>query len=274
MSGYGGYSDNFNIWENSNLSIGEVYNNRLVINNIQVGALLKQKLLAANESIKLSVKVKGMPSDYEMYFSGQNGIKEFVINKDGIYDISLTNNYSNNKYYAFRSDKQMDGVNIIVELLPEYPGALIFDGVDDYVSLDTFDIGFKTVFMVCKPFKTSTVLYDQRSPGIQNQFAFFNQYNLIAYSERKSVINYINGKINTELKCGELINKKHLIVGGATELNNFIPKIGCVTATNAYYANIALYKFLGFKEALTEKRIQKVIKKYNLLDGVDEIEVS
>lgn len=43
MSGYGGYSDNFNIWENSNLSTGEVYNNRLVINNIQVGALLKTK---------------------------------------------------------------------------------------------------------------------------------------------------------------------------------------------------------------------------------------
>lgn len=119
MSGYGGYSDNFNIWENSNLSTGEVYNNRLVINNIQVGALLKQKLLTANESIELSVKVTGMPSDYEIYFSGQNNIKEFVINKDGIYDISLTNNYGANKYYAFRSGKQIDEANIIIELIPE-----------------------------------------------------------------------------------------------------------------------------------------------------------
>lgn len=40
------------------------------------------------------------------------------------------------------------------------------------------------------------------------------------------------------------------------------------------YCNMTLYKFLGFKEALTEEQMQAVIKKYNLLDGVDEIEVS
>lgn len=37
---------------------------------------------------------------------------------------------------------------------------------------------------------------------------------------------------------------------------------------------MSVFKFLGFKEALTEEQIQYVIKKYNLLDGVDEIEVS
>ena len=40
------------------------------------------------------------------------------------------------------------------------------------------------------------------------------------------------------------------------------------------YLKMNLYKFLGFKEALTEEQIQAIIKKYNLLDGVDEIEIS
>lgn len=165
--------------------------------------------------------------------------------------------------------------DITIEILPEYPGALVFDGVDDYISLDAFDSGFKTVFILLKPFEINKVLYDQRTPWVQNQFGFYNGQNLIAYNERGSVINYINGKVNTLLKTQDLINKKHLIIGGATELNNISsPKLGSTTAGNAYYADMALYKFLGFKEALTEEQIQAVIKKYNLLDGVDEIEVS
>ena len=273
MSGYGGYSDNFNIWENSNLSTGEVYNNRLVINNIQVGALLKQKLLTANESIKLSVKVTGMPSDYEMYFSGQNSIKEFVINKDGIYDISLTNNYGNNKYYAFRSDKQIDGANIIIELIPLYPDALVFDGVDDYISLDAFDSGFKTMFMVCNQRnKSNAFLYDQRKNTEPPYDYGLYTYNSVAYNMRNANGTYINGIKNTKVFTKDLNNKKILISVNSklTQLNK--PTIG--VGITGSYSDMALYKFLGFKKALTEEQIQAVIKKYKLLDGVDEIEVS
>lgn len=273
MSGYGGYSDNFNIWENSNLSTGEVYNNRLVINNIQVGALLKQKLLTANESIKLSVKVTGMPSDYEMYFSGQNSIKEFVINKDGIYDISLTNNYGNNKYYAFRSDKQIDGANIIIELIPLYPDALVFDGVDDYISLDAFDSRFKTMFMVCNQRnKSNAFLYDQRKNTEPPYDYGLYTYNSVAYNMRNANGTYINGIKNTKVSTKDLNNKKILISVNSklTQLNKPTISVGITGG----YSDMALYKFLGFKKALTEEQIQAVIKKYKLLDGVDEIEVS
>jgi hypothetical protein len=34
---------------------------------------------------------------------------------------------------------------------------------------------------------------------------------------------------------------------------------------------MAIYKFLGFRNTLTKEQIQAVIKKYNLLDKVDEI---
>lgn len=56
--------------------------------------------------------------------------------------------------------------------------------------------------------------------------------------------------------------------------NTTTPCIGSNNSRNGYFSNLTLYKFLGFKEALTEEQIKAIIKKYNLLDGVDEIEVS
>lgn len=54
-----------------------------------------------------------------------------------------------------------------------------------------------------------------------------------------------------------------------------MPYIGYNFERNmGYTLKGCVYKFLGFKEALTEEQINAIIKKYNLLDGIDEIEVS
>lgn len=164
---------------------------------------------------------------------------------------------------------------MIIEFLPEYPDALVFDGVDDYISLDAFDSGFKTVFILVNTLdEANGCIYGQRKDPGYNNYLIFTQNTYIAYSYRNVNNTYINGKLNTKIKSEELNNKKHLIHVITDTLNeNRIPTIGCVE-TKEYFAKLALYKFLGFKEALTEEQIQTVIKKYNLLDGVDEIEVN
>lgn len=155
-------------------------------------------------------------------------------------------------------------------------GALYFDGVDDYVNLGAFDSGFKTMFMVIKPFVINKILYDQRQVAtINSQFAIYLDKSTVAYNARNTKgITYINSVLNNKLLTRELINKKQCItIFNNSNLEKRIPLIG---TDISYQLNekMALYKFLGFKEALTEEQIQAVIKKYNLLDGVDEIEVS
>lgn len=153
-------------------------------------------------------------------------------------------------------------------------GGLKFDGVDDYVSLDAFDSGFKTVFIKCKWGTPSRFIYDQRD----NTKDFENALNTSgshAYDGRNaSGSTYINGMLNTLLTSGQLRTKRHLItsilpLGDKTS----IPYIGS-SNTQSLNLDITLYKFLGFKETLTEEQIQAVIKKYNLLDGVDNIDVN
>lgn len=149
-------------------------------------------------------------------------------------------------------------------------GALVFDGVDDYVSLDAFDSGFKTVFMVMNIYKNAaSVVYHHGIPRIIYSSGY------VAFNEQSPRgISYINGKLNNTIKGRDTLNKKicfsHLFSG---TLQNNIPII-CTDDRQTTFAGLKLYKFLGFKEALTEDQIQYVIKKYNLLDGVDDIEVS
>lgn len=160
-------------------------------------------------------------------------------------------------------------------------GALVFDGVDDYVNLDAFDSGFKTMFMLCNPLYKKLggmILYDQRKNTLEKymEYAiFFNNGNFVAYCERNKYDTFINGMLNRSIKVNELINKKQLIyVLTNDEVQESRPTIGANATNSGYYSDMALYKFLGFKEALTEEQINAIIKKYNLLDGVDEIEVS
>lgn len=152
-------------------------------------------------------------------------------------------------------------------------GRLKFDGVDDYVSLDTFDSVFKTMFMVCTNFEApaGSILYDQRSELFNKNYSVAYYPSSIAYNNDNINGTYINGTLNTKLACQELNNKKHLIHVVAKDTSESRkPNIGRSLGQNQY-SNMMLYKFLGFKEALTEEQIKAVINKYNLLDGVDNI---
>ena len=155
-------------------------------------------------------------------------------------------------------------------------GALVFDGVDDYVSLDAFDSGFKTMFIVFKTLKginRFSAMYDQRI-ALGATYGIVHEPSQIAYKGRCVYKTYINNKENNTLTADNLINKKILVnAKNADKIEETIPRIGKSNEANNF-TNMVLYKFLGFKEALTEEQIQYVIKKYNLLDGVDEIEVS
>lgn len=157
-------------------------------------------------------------------------------------------------------------------------GALYFDGVNDYVSLNAFDSGFKTMFIECSYVSLSTILYDQRKVGTeQEDYINTSTYEAGFYGRNKSGKTYINGVYNkpdSTLIASKLSNKHILITSIFKGDYTSTPCIASSNVNKGAYCNTALYKLLGFKEALTEEQIQVVIKKYNLLDGVDEIEVS
>ena len=273
MSGYGGYS----------LLIPSVITDRFEYEKVNRKFVFKKALIDGSfifspipstsvyDDFNISINNIGTRIIRISDSSNETVLKEY--NANGIYtikkeeiadiDIVIKTDYSKNQ--------EMN--DLTIEFLPKYPDSLVFDGVDDNISLDAFDSGFKTMFMVCNPRnKSNAFLYEQRkNTELPYDYGLYT-YNSVAYNMRNANGTYINGIKNTKVFTKDLNNKKILISVNSelTQLNK--PTIG--VGITGSYSDMALYKFLGFKEALTEEQIQTVIKKYNLLDGVDEIEVS
>lgn len=261
MSGYGGY-----IFRNGNINIKNVTNTNNILYRDTV------------EGTKIVLHITNIPEGAKVISRALKGI-HFEASTDGTYIIENTGTVATIAVTDFVGE-----CNIQIVEEPQYPGALVFDGVDDYVRLDAFDNGFKTVFMVCNPFNLGKMLYDQRYyPHTNNAwyFAIYNDNSRAYVSRNSNATNIINGILNDNSKniqSSSLIDKKHLITivsPKVTTVNSITPFIGNATSPGFSYAcDMALYKFLGFKVELTEEQINAIIKKYNLLDGVDEIEVS
>lgn len=133
------------------------------------------------------------------------------------------------------------------------------------------------MFCVVKPLNNNKTIFEQR--GANDQFIITQQPDTIAYPQyfTPAFTTYINGILNTTITTTQLQNKKHLITvipHTVVESNDNYAIFAVLSAFMNNFNNMYLYKFIGFKEKLTEEQIQYVIKKYNLLDGVDKIQVS
>lgn len=263
MSGYGGYNLPIEKYILNGTFSGPIRQYGYDFKDGESIGKLRFNVSNLSEGTYFSIRIVGLDYSYK-------------INKNGYWELKdITNNTGNTKTWEIVATNYTYN-NVTIEFLPEYEGALVLDGVDDYIALEAFNSGFKTIFMVCNPFIRDIILYDQRKDGVNHKFAIYNgEGAVLAYQQRNDGETYINGILNTTIITNKLYNKKHLITIKNNSLNNSQkPIIGSNQSHTQFFANMAIYKFLGFKDELTEEQIQAIIKKYNLLDGMDEIEVS
>lgn len=146
MSGVGGYSDNFSsdswkkpsdrsdiTWTSSSFNITRVMNTGVQI--------YYHSSWEESESVipEKRIIVKGLEDGQVLrYMNVGNRIIE--ISQDGIYTIPSFTFKGANSYHGYSLAKKQESCNVTVEQLPLYPGALVFDGVDDYGTCDNFPI--------------------------------------------------------------------------------------------------------------------------------------
>lgn len=147
MSGVGGYEMNFNLWTNNVPSIPDIsmsttttsvsvsvgnstYNNNLIyihINNWDI-----------NKNHWLKVTSTYEDGDLVFKFYNDNNSKNIELPANGYVNIPAYPEFKGNyMYISTTSNKQG---SFTIEQLPLYPGALVFDGVDDYGTCDNFPI--------------------------------------------------------------------------------------------------------------------------------------
>lgn len=146
MSGVGGYKYNFlsNDW-GADVNQSSVLSHKIVIINKRLSIqLVKWIQNELENTINITLKVTGLEangSHFKIYDNvGSSHAQEYE--KDGIYQINYTATEGANGIYFYMPGGNMGQLEnpITIEQLPLYPGALVFDRVDDYGTCDNFPI--------------------------------------------------------------------------------------------------------------------------------------
>lgn len=150
MSGVGGYTENYNSnkWYKVESRIDATWTyksfNARSIKDNRLAQLFYQSLLSDTgfRVLSCTIKVSGLTDGQGIEYVS-NGTQQFVIMRienDGIYHLPSFDFGAKNAYYGFKFLKLQESCNITIEQLPLYPGALVFDGEDDYGVCDNFPI--------------------------------------------------------------------------------------------------------------------------------------
>ena len=275
MSGVGGYKYNFlsNDWSADVNQLSVVLSHKIVIINkrtsIQLVKLIRNEL---ENTINITLKITGLEangSSFKIYDNvGSSHAQEY--NKDGIYQINYTATEGANRIYFYVPGGNMGQLEnpITIEQLPLYPGALVFDGVDDYGVCENFPILTKekgyTVVALRQWIeeKNSITALVSNSKNWNQDGAFVFEYNNLENNypnleisfgsntklgREKSSFTYQTSKLynGKEIKFGEFLGSDRLTVAKSNE--NLSPN-----------SNVAIWELVFLDHDATEEELTKI----------------
>ena len=302
-SGYGLYGDQFDTLKTHNNSVSKTYK------KIEVTKELASSYIVYNQTGVTSlngmkVKVSNLPKERTLTYmykeaDDANSATRMSIVADGIYDLPgsiKTSEGIQSRDYGFMVDRNnMTGfVGLTIELIPDYQGALVSDGVDDFGTCDNFPVLTKEKgYTVCAIRKWLNIDYTNTSKVFLSKRVYDEGTKWGAFTLEKIVNNnnndIINFGITTNIKgentllmqdvftymSSKKYNGKDLEIGKETDSSrlNLFAGYTFLQQLNgkAELSNIALYAIEIYNRDLTDEEIAKVkermIAEYELKTG-------
>ena len=261
-SGIGKYVTNFGIWSKDAESKISYNSYSFTVN----GSLKRTWLMwYVTELPSFKIKVSGINSngyvDYGYYDNGS--LKNFRLDKDGIHTLPPSGASSNGHGFKV-NDTSLDWAGLVIEQIPDFAGALCFDGVDDFginKDVPTFTdftvIAKRTWLEENTSDKPFIIKGDSLYPdGNQNAFLF----------EYGKLSTYSFGQNN---KYDESVVPSLISYATTYSYNGVIPLVrGSATDTIgidvAHSTKIALYFLMLFPYSMSEFLIERQLKKHKL----------
>lgn len=266
MSGVGGYKFDFllNEWVTSNDQISEKYSYKIVINNKQNSV----QLINNSRHIKITLKITGIEINKSIFRVYDNAGMEHKqdYTKDGIYEIDYTANEGANRIYFYVVGGNMGQLEnpITIEQLPLYPGALVFDGVDDYGVCENFPILTKekgyTVVALRQWLSFQDIGYPTLVVNSTDRLAAFSFEDF--RNKTKSTWNWGRSVGLSDYKIPLLYtyqtstsyNSKTIYAGATEEGSNILQ----VCRSGFYCANAAIWEIVILDHDATEEELTKI----------------
>lgn len=258
MSGVGGYNDNFSNWRtDSNNGVVKIESDSSIV--IQSVKIEYRGVLYQDSSKKAALKcnITGITEEFKgkliFRYTDAEGGKNITL-ENGYFEFNSSEYEGLSGWYGFTSKQPIDNCNITITQIPEYPGALVTDGVNDYGLVENLSSGVKMLFMTVNPMKIDTTLYDQRKVlGVA--FSIYNRPDTIAYnSSNPEGSTYIDGELNESIRTNSLLDTKQVItiVNDTVSIDNTRAPFFFRNTSSDKYAKLAFYNSIAFDSIPTE----------------------
>lgn len=264
MSGVGGYTESF-LGDKINWE-SEIYNSRKM--SVFEGNRSKVSIIHNQYHFQTYVKISGIDDNegkvrgvyfYNMESSFTEGT---ICRTDGIYKIDITELNERGVVgiwaYPAKKNEEVYDYPVTIEILPLYPGALVFDGVDDYGTCDNFPIltkekGYTVVALRQYLVEKSTAYLTANGDSVSNTSFIFEGNNY------KDTWNF--GRATT-IQASRILatqtSKQYdgvkLNIGTNAEGSNLLQ----VGKWSKSYSNVAIWELVFLDHDATEEELTKI----------------
>lgn len=157
-SGYGLYQQNYSIWN----KVDNRATFTVTSSKIHVTSVIREEhadfIYTTGQQLKQKIRITGLPEGAS-FVIGRSGVNLKVISQDGIYDIDILDDSSENPIIGYRINKIIDSCDITIEQIPEYEGYLVTDGVDDKAVSKQFKFGENFTVILDFKFPVKKIFY-------------------------------------------------------------------------------------------------------------------
>lgn len=196
------------------------------------------------------IRVTGLTANNQLaygYSPTNDGARVLMaIPSDGEYDLpkSVVNTQTYSVGFIVQNALSQ---NVTIQQIPEYEGAIVADGIDDYLKLDK--VGYKVRTIIIK-FKTINI-----KPNIVNSILNIHTDEVVLQYDTSGVL---NNNFTTYKNYGEYsVGTFNIDKNAATPLT-----LGCKLSNSGRpmeYSNVAIYSVAIYQNVLTAEEIQKEI---------------
>lgn len=270
MSGVGGYVADIDEWGTNSTA---AYFER---NSIKITATFKENvslgLLYHNIKLRQScvLKVTGIPEGCDAFLDDRLG-NRFYMSEDGVYEIIPSNFLAEALYFSIEKyPERWYGSKLTIEQLPLYPGALVFDGVDDYGVCENFPILTKEKGYTVVALRQWISMGEGNFGLVSNVKNWFNDGAFILeYNSNNATKKFVNrpvsfGNINIEMdlpnnftyQTSKSYKGVPITTGSFKGTNSlFVGKLNNIIGN---YSNVAIWELVFLDHDATEEELTKI----------------
>lgn len=269
MSGVGGYAGDFSKWANNRdtTEIGITKSNSKVIIDVKVSQGSGKNIVFISKSNlgisnNVTIKITSTYPEGVMKFANSASNKYLKLPSNGVITLQDNPEYTSNEMHLHLASADLG--QITIEQLPLYPGALVFDGVDDYGTCNNFPILTKekgyTVVALRQWLSFQDIGYPTLVVNSTDRLAAFSFEDF--RSKTKSTWNWGRSVELSDYKIPLLYtyqtstsyNSKTIYAGATEEGSNILQ----VCRSGFYCANAAIWELVILDHDATEEELTKI----------------